>query len=360
MITEKVKLGDPMLVRSAPASIPALGSSIPAFGSSIPAFGSVASVSWSMAPRRAFRPAGRAAGVDQAGRGRRAVPDDRVARCPADPLVGPRTNLPSADASLARELDDLAHRAWPPLRQVERAGWVLRESAGSSRRGNSVWARGDVPDLAAALATVRDFYTAAGLPPTFQLTPFSRPTGLGAVLDAAGYDDTGPTDVCTAPLAGLVSGADRAPAAAGSVGMTVTTTPADEWLDVAGQVLTTFNAQRPGTLAVLSALRLPTIYITLTVDGMPAAVGRGIADDRWLGVYSMATLPVARGRGAARRVIAALAEWAAGRGATHAYLQVEEVSAAARGLYADLGFRPVYRYTYRRAPLDATSGGGLP
>ncbi|WP_163548537.1 GNAT family N-acetyltransferase [Candidatus Frankia nodulisporulans] len=265
-----------------------------------------------------------------------------------DPLVAPRGGLTGARAELARDLEVVAHRAWPPLHVTELAGWTLRASAGASRRGNSVWAHGDVPDLPAALATVTDFYRAAGLPPTFQQTPVSRPSGLAAVLDAADFDDTGPTDVCTAPLAGFAR-----PVRAGPPTLRVlcASGPDETWLTVAGQVLATFDTQRDGTLAVLGTLRLPTVYVTAAVDGVPIAVGRGVADGRWLGIYSMATLPAARGQGAARQVVATLASWAAQRGATHAYLQVEEVSTVARRLYAELGFRPVYRYSYRRGPI---------
>ncbi|WP_243407408.1 GNAT family N-acetyltransferase [Frankia canadensis] len=286
---------------------------------------------------------------------------ERAAASPPDPLFGPRCGLSGAHASLARELELVAHRAWPPLAVREHRGWLLRASAGSSRRGNSVWARGDVPDLAAGLAAVETFYRSAGLPPTFQLTPVSRPSGLPAALDDAGYDDTGPTDVCSAPLAGLTR-ADAGSAPAGGTAVDLRAGPvADEgWLRVAGQVFTTFDGQRVGTLAVLARLRLPTTYVTLTADGVPVAVGRGVTDGRWLGIYSMATLPAARGRGAARRVLGALARWAAHQGATHAYLQVEEVSTVARRLYAELGFRPVYRYSYRRAatPAPAPVGEG--
>ncbi|WP_163553232.1 GNAT family N-acetyltransferase [Candidatus Frankia alpina] len=287
---------------------------------------------------------------------------DQAAPDPPDSLVGPRADLPPDEASLARELEAVANRAWPPLRQIEIGGWTLRASAGASRRGNSVWAHGGVPDVRAALAAVNDFYTAEGLPPTFQLTPVARPEQLGAALDDAGYDDTGPTDVCVAPLGALASvppSPSRSVPAPASVGVATADVPGDEWLRVAGQMFTVFGVQRAGTLAVLSALRLPTVYVTLTVDGVPAAVGRGVADDRWLGIYSMATLPAARGRGAARWVVAALAQWAGARGATHAYLQVEEVSTVARGLYTDLGFRPVYRYSYRRAPLSAVRAAAV-
>jgi len=290
------------------------------------------------------------------------VPGEPAAASPPDLLLGPREGLSGAHASLARELELVAHRAWPPLSVTQCGGWLLRASAGSSRRGNSVWARGDVADLAAGLAAVDAFYRSAGLPPQFQMTPVSRPLGLAAALDHAGYDDTGPTDVCTAPLSGLThADADITPSggAKGSgVGLRTARSPDDGWVGVAGQVLATLGAGRAGTLAVLAALRLPAAYVTLTVDGVPVAVGRGVADGRWLGIYSMATLPAARGRGAARRILAALAQWAARRGATHAYLQVEEVSTVARRLYAELGFRPVYRYSYRRATAPGAAPAG--
>ncbi|CAO5172553.1 N-acetylglutamate synthase [Frankia sp. AiPs1] len=266
----------------------------------------------------------------------------------ADPLVAPRDGLIGAEAALARELELIAHRAWPPLHAAELGGWTLRASAGASRRGNSVWAHGDVSDLPAALAAVAGFYAEAGLPPMFQLTPVSRPAGLPAALDAAGYDDTGPTDVCAASVDALIwadGSLSRSALGVASCGV-----PDDDWLRVAGQVLATFGAQRDGTLAVLRDLSLPTTYVTASIDGVPVAVGRGVADGRWLGIYSMATLPAARGQGAARRIVASLASWAAARDITQAYLQVEEVSTVARRLYAELGFRPVYRYSYRRGP----------
>jgi GNAT superfamily N-acetyltransferase len=252
----------------------------------------------------------------------------------------------AAEIGLATELEELAHRAWPPLRERSLDGWVLRESAGSSRRGNSVWAHGEVAELPAAIRAVERFYGQAGLPPTFQITPVARPAALHEALDAAGYDDGGPTDVCVADLAGLRAAGLRPRTRRAE-------RPDESWLGLAGEVLTTFAEQRVGSLAVLARLTLPALYVTAVVDGTPVAVGRGVLDGTWLGIYSMATLPAARGHGAARAVLDQLADWAGGLGAERAYLQVEQVSTAARRLYARLGFRPVYRYTYRRRPAPA-------
>ncbi|MDT3445550.1 MULTISPECIES: GNAT family N-acetyltransferase [unclassified Pseudofrankia] len=292
-----------------------------------------------------------------------------------DPLVAPRrfTDLadPAADAALthttgfadraalAAHLEVLAFRGWPALRTQTLDGWVLRDSAGATRRGNSVWTCGDVADAAAAIAEAERFYARAGRPSTFQLTPVSRPEGLGVALDTAGYDDdSGPTDVCVADLAVLIAGvAGIAEYAAGRTrpGTAVRTwqddAPDESWLDVgAAGGMSMFGPYRPASVAILSQITLPVVYVTAALDGRPVGVGRGVVDGEWLGIYSMATLPAARGRGAATAVLAALARWSAALGARRAYLQVEERSAAARRLYAALGFLPVYRYTYRRRP----------
>jgi N-acetylglutamate synthase len=76
-----------------------------------------------------------------------------------------------------------------------------------------------------------------------------------------------------------------------------------------------------------------------------------VSDTGWAGVFGMATLPRARGAGAATRVLAALARWAANQGATQLYLQVERDNTAARRLYERAGFTELCRYHYRTGPL---------
>lgn len=282
-----------------------------------------------------------------------ATPADRAT---PDALTAPGAGEP-ADLPLVRDLEERSHRAWVPLRTEAVGGWLLRSSAGASRRGNSVWARRPVSDLPAAMAAVERFYAAAGIPPTFQISPAFAPADLRATLDRDGYGDTGPTDVAVTRLAALRPTAGRpgssgsGPAPVGEGGLTVVSRPGidGDWLAAVSPVMTTFGPeQRINTLAVLSRLVVGQLYVTASLDGRPVAAGRGTLDAGWLGIYSMATLPEARGRGAATAVLGHLADWAAGNGATRAYLQVEQKSAAARRLYAGLGFRPVYRYSYRR------------
>ena len=63
----------------------------------------------------------------------------------------------------------------------------------------------------------------------------------------------------------------------------------------------------------------------------------------------MATLPGARGKGAARQVLAALAGWAGTHQAGRMYLQVERGNTPARRLYERARFRELCGYHYRVA-----------
>ncbi len=64
-------------------------------------------------------------------------------------------------------------------------------------------------------------------------------------------------------------------------------------------------------------------------------------------LVGMATLPRARGKGAARGVLAALARWAAARQADRMYLQVERGNIPAARLYEQAGFTEICGYHYR-------------
>jgi GNAT superfamily N-acetyltransferase len=98
---------------------------------------------------------------------------------------------------------------------------------------------------------------------------------------------------------------------------------------------------------MLERVRQPAGYARVLVDGDVVAVGRAVADTGWAGVFGMATLPGARGKGAARRVLAALAGWAGDQRADRLYLQVERGNTPALRLYGRAGFTELCGYHYR-------------
>jgi ribosomal protein S18 acetylase RimI-like enzyme len=88
-------------------------------------------------------------------------------------------------------------------------------------------------------------------------------------------------------------------------------------------------------------------------NGALVAVARGTVTGpaRWHGVSLLQTLPTARRQGLGQHVLRAMSRWAAGHGATRAYLQVEERNTAAVALYQRLGFTTHHTYLTREAPF---------
>ncbi len=100
---------------------------------------------------------------------------------------------------------------------------------------------------------------------------------------------------------------------------------------------------------MLGRVQRPCAYACVMIGLDVVAVGRAVADTGWAGVFGMATLPRARGQGAARNVLAELAGWAGAHEAGRMYLQVERDNRAALRLYERTGFREICGYHYRTA-----------
>lgn len=252
-------------------------------------------------------------------------------------------------------LERAADAALRGAERVDEGGWTLRaDGRGVVRRANSVLPvpvgpSAAVPEGAAALAArvarVEAWYRARGRPARFQLSPAAEPEGLAAALASAGYRLEVPVLVLTRPLdPASDAAAARDDGTAARTSVDVADAPSAAWAAAYTSVLP--EAERDERLRLAAASPEPRAFAALGRDACGLAVRHGA----WLGVFDVATRPEARGRGAATRVTRALVAWGAARGARSAYLQVAEDNAAARALYARLGFVAAYRYVYARAP----------
>jgi len=237
-----------------------------------------------------------------------------------------------------RELQERAARGLPAAEVTDVGGWWLRHAPGCSWWVGTVLAHGD-GDLARGIAAAEAFYAERGTTTRFQVSPAS-PAGLDTALAARGYRYDGRMSLRTAPIERVARPVD----------VRVTEQPADAWF-------TTWHAVHGGDpdaeRALLDRITHPSGYASVVLDGAVVAVGRAVLDSGWAGVFGMATLPAARGRGAAGAVLAALANWAAHRSATSLYLQVAADNAAALLVYDRAGFREVCAYHYRAATQDS-------
>ncbi|WP_433473395.1 GNAT family N-acetyltransferase [Spirillospora sp. CA-142024] len=229
------------------------------------------------------------------------------------------------------EFGRLVAEAWPAPSGQDMGGWLLRHADGVTKRANSVLPLGDPGDVEAAVDSAERFYTELGLPTVFSMDAGARPDGLDGFLERRGYELVDPTLCMVTDLAGTYT----------RDGVEIEETPSREWLDLWWSVDGRYDHQLPMAEKILTGV--PAGYASL--DGV--AVGRGVPQGEWLGVYAMAVAPEARRRGLGRRVLRTLLGWGRDQGCERAYLVVVERNAAARAMYEAEGFAGAGAYHYR-------------
>lgn len=256
----------------------------------------------------------------------------------------------SASAVGVDELERIAAEGWQPLEHASVGDWVLRAAAGYSGRANSVLPLGDpARPLDDALHAISAWYQERGLPPKIQVA-LPLLAELDAALERRGWTCSPPVLVQVVDLAVLRRAASPSGGAGGHTGsltVTVDTVPDPAWLAAFRYGDQPLPASAVG---IMTRADHPVFVALRGDDGTPLAISRGAITPRWLGITAVEVTESWRRRGFGRRVVAALADYAAGHGVRHVYLQVTEDNAAARGLYEQLGFSTHHRYVYRLAP----------
>ena len=255
------------------------------------------------------------------------------------------------DTQTILTLETIAANAWPAAEIEECHGWRLRHTGGITRRANSVWPNGDdgSATTAARLARAEAFYAERALPAIFQICDAMQPADLDTQLAERGYGADAHTHVQTASLATML---ERLPALRHYPAFEVEVSEAFDplWFDLYCQSEEVSGHAAAMRGAILQRIDALCGYVVLRAHGEPAAVGLGVLEAGWLGVYCMATRPKFRRRGAASAILRTLAIWAQLYDGQNAYLQVMQRNAAAQALYARAGFATAYDYHYRIQP----------
>jgi GNAT superfamily N-acetyltransferase len=255
---------------------------------------------------------------------------------------------------LVRGLQERAARALPAEHVELVDGWWLRHAPRCSWWVGTVLPHGAAGpgDLVRRVRRAEEFYATRAATARFQITPGACPERLDAALAARGYQRGSPVSLRVASSARVLA---AAPARA--VQVRVDDRLTSGWF-------ATWQAVHGGDAGserdLLDRVDGPGAYATALIGDDAVAVGRAVADAGWAGVFGMATLPEARGQGAGRGLLAALAGWAGAHGADRMYLQVERDNVPALRLYERAGFEEVCRYHYRTARAVAVAGGAGP
>jgi ribosomal protein S18 acetylase RimI-like enzyme len=252
---------------------------------------------------------------------------------------------PPQSIKLIRFIEELAANAWPAEIVQIVDGWRLRFNGNVTRRANSVWPNeaGDHHPLKEKLALVEDFYTRRHCPPRYHICPAAKPANLDKILANHGYISDARTAVQIASLETILTRTEANPAHP----VTISSSFNESWFDLysQGELISPHTAA--ARRGILQRIGPPTGFALLQIDGQPAAVGLGVAERGWLGLFSLVTRPEFRRQGAAISLIDALTHWGQTHHASRVYLQVMTDNAPALALYARLGFETLYHYHYR-------------
>jgi GNAT superfamily N-acetyltransferase len=183
-------------------------------------------------------------------------------------------------------------------------------------------------------------YTAErGIPTQMQMTPGAVAPELDAVLEARGYVRKASVSLQTATTSEVLARAPR-----GSLRVHVDERLRREWFEVWHSVA---GGNPDPQWGLLERIEQRSAYVRVELGAETVAVGRVVKETGWAGVFSMATRPEARGKGAAGAVLAALADWAAVNDTPRMYLQAEHENEGAMRLYGRVGFSELAPFYFR-------------
>lgn len=206
---------------------------------------------------------------------------------------------PGQSRQIAGLQERAARASAPPSRNRPTGCWLRHSNSAATWWAGATLVHGPIPAgaLDARIAAAEAFYAARRETPGFQICP-ACPPDLDEALARRGYvrQDLVSLQVRTQP-----SQPDQQTAAPTTAALR--DKPDAEWfaiwLATAGP-----HTDADAEWQLLRRVHLPSAYVTVSIADRPVSVGRAVADTGWTGVFNMATLPEARGQGAARAVLA--------------------------------------------------------
>ena len=237
-------------------------------------------------------------------------------------------------------------------------GWLIRLSANSAKRANSVnFPEKSSPRLSvdAKIAHCERLYFDQSKPCIFRITPLAAPDWLQDYLIAKQYVLMDPTDVL---IRDLTSNPPRPPAPH----ITLTNQPAADQLNALCRLTEKSDPKIAAFCESLDLIKIKTLYAFAYETGEIVSSGLATVDGNLMGLFEFATNAAHQRRGYAASITNALLHAGAAAGAKTAYLQVVQDNAAGALFWQNQHFnekRYEYRYLIKEPPHDYVSTGDI-
>lgn len=239
-------------------------------------------------------------------------------------------------------IEDFSLNAWPSHQIQLYDGWLLRFSYFYTHRTNSVEQIGPsaIP-LSEKIEFCENAYRRWGTPSIFKITPLLD-KGFESRLIQRNYVTQHVTEVMLLDFNTYLLNTPGVPV---QIDSTINT----RWINSLFALKSTTSAiHRQIVPSMYQAIPKDTLAASIVNElGQIVAIGLGILDRSYMGIYAIHVHPRYRGLGYARSICGSLLNIGKEMGLDGAYLQVVEGNTPAKRLYTSLGFRDFYKYWFR-------------
>lgn len=250
---------------------------------------------------------------------------------------------------MIKKIEELSMNAFPALSTVLVNGWILRFSNGYAKRANSVNPIYNCSiDTAENIEICEKLYNDKHLDTVFKLTESEDSFMIDEILKKRGYAYEAKTNIMLRNIqAYQITDAEKH-------GVVIYNELRDEWFEAFVSMNKVSEKNAITLKKMLQGLIANAYYACIIDNGQVEAVGLGVAERGYIGMYDICVREDQRRKGLGAKIMKSLIYKGSEMGCNYSYLQVVDANEGAKILYDKLGYEKQYSYWYRVKKL-----GGL-
>ncbi|WP_432666451.1 GNAT family N-acetyltransferase [Wukongibacter baidiensis] len=249
---------------------------------------------------------------------------------------------------MIQKIEELSMNAIPALYTNLVNGWVVRFSNGYSKRANSVnpiYACS--VDINKNIGICDGIFQKNNLDTVFKLTEMETGYRVDEILNQKGYSYEAKTNIMLKDISKAQIKEDEEKT------VTIHRELRSEWFDAFVSMNKVSSKNTLTLRKMLESIVPDTYYASIRDNGKIVAVGLGVAERGYIGMYDICVHEDERRKGLGTRIMKNLIYKAVKNGCKYSYLQVVDANEGAKILYEKLGYKKQYSYWYRIKSLKA-------
>lgn len=246
----------------------------------------------------------------------------------------------SGGDNMIQKFEELSMNAFPAISTVLVNGWILRFSDGYAKRANSINVIYPCAiDVKENIKICEKIYKKNGLDIVFKLT--DKDIEFDELLNSEGYIYVAKTNIMLKSIKEFELENTK------GENIVIDRELKDKWFE-AFTTMTKVEKRHIDTLRSMLSKIVPDAYfVSIVEDDKIIAVGLGVAERGYIGIYDVFVEKARRRCGLGTRLVNKLIAEAKISGCENTYLQVIDDNEPAKQLYDKLGYKKQYSYWYR-------------